>query len=356
MTGDHVRRLTIYIVCAATTLWTTRGIVFADSPAPEPSKKTAATPDDLHQWAKQLDCDSFAKREEAAKRLFDVGDAAIDPLAKAADGKSMEATTAAIDILRRLSQSTDKSTSDGAKAALEKLSKSSHSATANLAKEALAPPKSPSAQLAGPNGPIQFGGGIQLGGNLQIGGGQIQIFGGNLQAMQGGGLQVFQLQGSNGQQTIDVDENGRKVHIEEDPSGVEVRVTKTENGQDKVEKYKAKNAAELKQKFPEASKLYEQYAQNGAGGIQILGGGPNLALPNIGVQLPLNVPPAPALPALADDKLATEKIEIARKLIAEASDCLKHASSKASENDRKAIDDLDQANHKLDEAQRELQK
>lgn len=352
MTSNHVRRLTIYIVCAAIIVCANFGTARASSPAPESPKKVAATADDLHHWAKQLDSDSFAKREEAAKKLFDAGESAIDPLVGAAEGKSMEATTAAVDILRRLSQSTDRSTSDGAKAALEKLAKSNHTAAANLAKEALAPAKSPNAQLAGPNGPIQFGGGIQLGGNVQIGGGQIQIFGGNLQAIPGGGMQVLQFQGGNGSQTIDVDENGRKVHIEEDPNGIEMRVTKTENGQDKVEKFKAKNAAELKQKYPEASKLYEQYAQNGAGGVQILGG-----LPNIGVQLPgpAQLAPAPP-PAATDDKSVAEKIDEARKLINEASDGLKQTSSKASANNRKAIDDLSAANQKLDEAQRKLER
>ena len=234
--------------------------------------KPAATADDVRQWAKDLDSDIFVKRQEAARILSEAGKAAVGPLAETAEGKSLEATTSAVDILHRLADSADAATRDAAKAALEKLAQGSHAEAARLAKEALTPPQqSPGAVPGGPN----FGGGIQFGGNIQLGnGGIIQIQpGGNIQIGPGGngqpmpgGIQVFRIQANaaGGNRTVDVDDNGKKVHIQEDQNGIEVSVTEKVNGQDKTDKFKAKDADELKKKFPEAHKLYENTRRTGA--------------------------------------------------------------------------------------------
>ncbi len=84
----------------------------AEEPAAAPSKpaevaKTPASPDDVRRWAKDLDSDIFATRQEAGRKLFEAGKEAVAPLAEASSGKSLEVTTAAVDILHRLSQSGD---------------------------------------------------------------------------------------------------------------------------------------------------------------------------------------------------------------------------------------------------------
>ncbi|HEX3998142.1 MAG TPA: hypothetical protein VHX65_06300 [Pirellulales bacterium] len=343
----------------------------AEKPGSEKSTdapKPAASADDAERWAKNLDSDIFVNRQEASRKLFEAGKAAIGPLSDAAAGNSLEATTAAVDILHRLSESADTATRDAAKAALEKLADGPHAAAAGLAKSALAPPPSPNAQPGGPNigGQIRIGGNIQFGGggNIQIlPGGNIQILpGGNMQP--GGAIQVFRIQANagNGNRTVDVDDNGKKVHIQEDQNGIEVRVTEKVNGQDKTDTFKAKDAAELKQKSPEAHKLYEKYGQNGVGGLQIQAqvGGP---VPNFAPPIaPLGpAPRAVPLGRKSSDKEAGEQIDQARKLIAEATDHLKKngarignaAPQKDSDLDR-AIEKLDEANQKLEEARQKL--
>lgn len=372
MSISHPRRLT-------TLLWSVAFLLIASSArADEPAKaskdsdsaKTHASADEVRQWAKDLDSDIFVTRQDADKKLFDAGKDAIAPLVEASSGKSLEVTSSAIDILRRLSQSGEPSTREAAKAALEKLSKGTNATAAELAKEALTPAPSPNAQP----GPGIIGNNIQVGGNIRIVVGGAGNIGGNIQLVPGGAVQVFQIRANanNGNRTVDVDDNGKKVHIHEDQNGIEVRVTEKVNGQDKTDTFKAKNAAELKQKSPEGYKLYDKYGQNqinggiqvqaGAAGGQIIGGiGGRIApQPNIRLAPLPGVPLAqgalkPIAPAQSPDKNAAEQIEEARKLIAEATDGLKKsASPQDNESVQKAIDKLDEARQKLDEAHQKL--
>ena len=167
----------------------------------------------------------------------------------------------------------------------------------------------------------------------------------------------IQANANGGNRSIDVDDNGKKVHIQEDQNGIEVRVTEKVNGQDKTDTFKAKDAAELKQKFPDAHKLYEKYGQNGVGDIQIQAQA--IGVPNFGPAIPA-IPIAPnAVPhrgaRRAIEKEAADQIDEARKLIAEATDNLKKNAPSArkrlaAEGDRKAR----RGRAKLDEAHRKL--
>ena len=49
----------------------------------------------------------------------------------------------------------------------------------------------------------------------------------------------------NGNKSIEVNENGKKTHIEKDQNGIEVKVTETVNGKEKTDTYKAKDEDEL---------------------------------------------------------------------------------------------------------------
>ena len=68
-----------------------------------------------------------------------------------------------------------------------------------------------------------------------------------------------------GIKTVDVDDNGRKIHVVTQPDGsLEMTVTGIEDGQEATETYKARDAGELKRDNPEAFALYDRWAGQGA--------------------------------------------------------------------------------------------
>ena len=159
----------------------------------------------------------------------------------------------------------------------------------------------------------------------------------------------------NGNKSIDVNENGKKTHIEEDNNGIEIKVTEKVNGQEKSDTYKAKDADELKKKYPEAAKIYDKYAQNGGfGQIQIQA----QAIPIQGGIMPA-IPLIPAIPATpqADgteaQKQAAQQISAARKSISDATEALKNAGANPDAL-KKATEQLQEATKKLEEAQGKL--
>jgi hypothetical protein len=295
--------------------------------------KSQPSPAEIGQWIKDLDSDTFATRQTAAEMLCQTGKPAIAPVADASLGKSLEVTMQSVNVLRRLMQSPDKETQETAKDALERLSKTETSAAAP-AKEALAPP--PVANRAGNPQPFGIG---NINGNIRIFGG------GNIQA---GGMQVFRIQanGINQNRSVAVDENGKRTHITEDQNGIEVKVTEKVEGKDKTDTFKAKDADELKKKFPEAHKLYEKYVNGpGVGNIQIQA----QAIPiQIGVA-PVFAPPAPPAPNTAQ-KQASQQIAEAQKRIAEAEELIFNNMSSP-----QAADELKRAVGKLHEAHKDLQ-
>ena len=52
----------------------------------------AASATEIDRWIEQLDADQFAERQEASRKLAEVGPAAIDALSRAAIGESLEVT------------------------------------------------------------------------------------------------------------------------------------------------------------------------------------------------------------------------------------------------------------------------
>jgi hypothetical protein len=106
--------------------------------------------------------------------------------------------------------------------------------------------------LAMPQGRI-----VVRGGNLVLNNVRLNNMPGQMQ------LQVVR----NGQFTRDltINENGRKIQIHEDNNGIKLQVGEGAEAKE----YTAKNADELKEKEPEAFKLYEKYVQNAAGRLNI---------------------------------------------------------------------------------------
>jgi hypothetical protein len=267
----------------------------------------------------------------------------------------------AIGVLRRLMQSADAATHDAAKDALEQLAKS-ESAASVPAKEALKPPPAPAAHPGNMGIGNLNGGNIRIfgGGNIQLGGpgGNIQLLpGGNFQGnLPAGGVQVFRIQANNVNQnrTVDVNENGKRTHITEDANGIEVKVTESAGGKEKTDTFKAKDADELKKKFPEAHKLYEKYTNGGAiGNLQIQAQAMPIQIGVAGppqIVLPQGFGPQPAPNAEAQRHIAE-----AQKRLAEATDHLrKNAGAPGGEDFRRALDQIDEARKALDEARNKL--
>ena len=119
-------------------------------------------------------------------------------------------------------------------------------------------PQASSAQTMNSAGPgvIRLRGGGLVLNNVRVGAGNVP---GQMQ------MQLHVVANRQATRDISVNDNGHKVHIHEDNDGVNVEVT--DNGQTK--EYKAKNAAELKEKQPEGYKVYEQYGNGGVGQLKI---------------------------------------------------------------------------------------
>src|SRR5262245_6351309 len=84
-------------------------------PVAPPSAKEIA------QWIQQLDDESFSMRDSASKKLLKGGKMAVEPLAVAARGKSLEVTYRSIRILDELAASEDDATANAARKALTEI-------------------------------------------------------------------------------------------------------------------------------------------------------------------------------------------------------------------------------------------
>lgn len=206
-------------------------------------KRPAVTAGQVSGWVSQLTSRDFQTRRAASRQLVAAGQAAIGPVAKAAEGGDLERTTRCISVLRQLLVSADKPARADAEAALKRLSRSKNSTVARRAEAAL--PK------ADPK-PGRRGAARQLGG---------------LQIRNGTRVSTRVI---NGQRTIDVTEPNRKLTIS-DLNGKEIRVkiTTTVKGKPVTREVKADTAEALKKADPEAAKFYQQYAVNNALRIRI---------------------------------------------------------------------------------------
>lgn len=252
--------------------------------------------DALQAWAKDLDNDKYAVRDAASRRLSGAGEAAIEPLAKAAESGGREASARAFDLLTQFFQSPLSGTQSKARAALEQLAKVDDAAVARRASQVLSPEPPPAVDPQG------FGQrNMRLGQRGFFPGRQgIQLVPGNqIRIAAGGNLQVRMVQNNN-RKVIDANENGKQVHIEDDERGIDVTVTEKVNGQEKVTAYgRKKDLNELKNTEPEAAKLYDRYAGGGRNLPRVIGGNIQIQIQANGgapnpVPLPQNAPPAPA--------------------------------------------------------------
>jgi hypothetical protein len=240
-----IQRIQLLAIVAAAYMLSSIGFIGLQvRAADEPPTSAAAESIEISRWIEQLDADQFAQRSEANKRLEEAGKQACPQLADTAIGGSREARLRAIEILRKHIEDGDEDTQAAAKQALERIAQSDQPASAQRAKEILNP------KPAAPAGIPGFG----------IVPGQIQI---QINAI--GGRQARRVQINNGVKQIEVDDNGTKVKITDDPNkGIRVETTEKKEGKEQTKQYSAKNADELKKKHPEAYRLYEKYGKQQA--------------------------------------------------------------------------------------------
>jgi hypothetical protein len=211
----------------------------------------------IKKLIQDLESKDFKTRESATTELNRLGKVAVPALQAAALGDNREARGRAFGVLRKLFQSEDAETKAATKAALQQIADKDVPGISRQAALLLDPPKPPR----------QRGIGAQIQLRVQVG---------------GGGRKVS-IRTVNGVKEIDAEENGRKVHIDDDPqNGIKVKITeKNADGKEETKTYEAKNADDLKKKHPEAHKVYEKYSK---------GGGINVIQIGIPPQLPFRFP------------------------------------------------------------------
>ncbi len=206
---------------------------------------TSVPQETIDRWVQELDADEFPVRKAAEAALLKTGTAAVDALQKGAESGDRELALRCLDLLSRLVDGANKQAQEPAKKALEHLAKSDDPVIAQRAGSKLEEPP-PVNQLRNPLNAVV--------GNVVI---------------QGGLQRQVQVTNVNGQRTIKATENGKTVEIEDrDGKDITVRVTEEKAGKSETKTYEAKDVAELKEKHPDAAKLYEEYTQQPAG-IQV---------------------------------------------------------------------------------------
>jgi len=185
----------------------------------------------------QLDSFNFADRQKASEQLYDAGQAAFPALIEAVKSDSREVSTRAIEIFRRHLEGSGEQTQKAAREALESLAKSNHAKAARLAQQTLHP--NPHHSPEDPFGimPAQ----IQVHHRVNI---SIKV--------------------NNGIKVVEVDENGKKIGIHEEPNNITIEIGGGDNQPKIVEKVMAKNAEELEKNHPDAYRLYKRYAEGNA--------------------------------------------------------------------------------------------
>ena len=248
------------------------GMAFAAAPpspargdeSPGPAASALPGDDEIAALCRQLGDPDFFLRERATKQLISGGRAVIDEVAAAAETDVLEIVMRCLLVLRELYQRPEGTTKEAARAALEKLSAGRHRAAARRADEILHPPEpfSPAAQR------------LLLRANFPGGARGVRVLqAANPAGPVGAGIRIRTMN-VNGNVTVNAEEGGREVRIthrnEED---IVVSVTEPPAAGEKEGKTtesRAKDLAELKDKHPEAYRLYERY---GGGARRLLGGG-----------------------------------------------------------------------------------
>lgn len=298
----------------------------------------ADEPAEIADLIRQLDAGKFNERQEASQRLTALGQAAIPALIEAARQGALEPSERAIEILKKHLAGQNAELKQAAKEALEKLTASDSPRVAGQAKRALQPPAPDKPEPAVP----AFRG-VQ-GFQIVPGGAQIQL---RVQAIAGNQRRAMRI--NNGVTEHEVEEDGRKITIRDDPNnGLRLEVTEKKGGQETTKKYEAKNADELKKNHPEAYELYKKYSRQEEIQIQAV---PAL-VPGAPVPLPV---PGRAIPEGIRKKSTAIRLRAAEQMLESVQRQLDGLGVDV-EAVKKARAKLDEARRDLETARNELEK
>ena len=235
------------------------------------SAKTALG-EHVEQWILDLDAPQFGKRQAAAQRLAEIGEVAFPQLVEAARHPSREVSERAIDLLEQHYRVGDTKLKEAAAEALRKLAgpEDGPAPTDRVARAARAVLR----PVAEANLPVMARGiapamiqaqarAIAMGGGANVG--RIRIAPGGIVP---GGIAIggrvgrsVSISNINGDKKVRLSENNRKVSLDIAKDGpISLELTETKDGKSTTRKFEAKNLDELKQKHPEAHKVYEELA------------------------------------------------------------------------------------------------
>ena len=115
----------------------------ANSESPPPASATdrkadEPTSDEINRWIAQLDSDEYWTREDANKRLFRAGKAAVGALSQAARSEKLEVSMRTIGVLARFLDAEDATIEFAAETALEEIAAGRVTSSAAHADTALA--------------------------------------------------------------------------------------------------------------------------------------------------------------------------------------------------------------------------
>ncbi len=211
----------------------------------------------IHRWIAQLDHPSYARRREAAQKLFEAGSGAIEPLVQAAQQGPLERTHQAVQILARMLTQGQGSLKSQARAALERLSRCENAPAARRARLALA-----QAGIHVDQRQVRPGIGVpQIVPGIRIQAGLIPA----------GKVHIRVQKDKNGRLRITRTKPGEEIQLTETPEGkITLQIKRKTQGKQENKRYEAKNAQELKQKHPEAYKLYRELKRLSQPPVKIL--------------------------------------------------------------------------------------
>jgi len=193
---------------------------------------------EIRYWIRQLDADQFAKRQEASEKLLKFGGQAIAPLEEGARNGNGEVVSRSIDILRKFAASEEEGISGQAIESLKRLAEAGNRTASRLSKAALDEVE-----------PMRSRRGMDLAGPRING----AVF------PQGATQRTMSIKNINGDQTIEVTEDGVTKKIEKTEAG-KVTVTVTE-GEEPAKVVSAESPELLKEQDAEAHAVYEELSK-----------------------------------------------------------------------------------------------
>ena len=230
--------------------------VNADEPMNEAAGATsnhADRSDPIVQLVLQLNDVQFAIRESATRKLIDLGTAAIAPLALAVKSPDLEVRSRAYLVFETLWASGNIETREAIRKTLKDLAAGKNETASARAKMMLSRLE-PTQQMNQRPKSGAFRNLIPLEG-IFLG------FAGRSKVKQ------VSIRNVNGVKDVEVQDGQLKVKIHETPNGeitMEV-IQNNKDGKEKIENFRARDAAELKAQHPEAHKLYGKYAHGNSG-------------------------------------------------------------------------------------------